>query len=55
METFTQIVKTVLIVDAVAVAVGGGIAVTKEITNKVKNKMNEKKLLQSRDHWASLK
>ena len=43
METFTQIVKTVLIVDAVAVAVGGGIAVTKEIANKVKNKMNERK------------
>lgn len=51
METFTQIVKTVLVVNAVAVAVGGGIAVTKEITNKVKNKMDErKKLLQSRDH-----
>lgn len=43
METFTQIVKTVLVVNAVAVAVGGGIAVTKEITNKVKNKMDERK------------
>lgn len=43
METFAQVVKTVLIINAVAVAVEGGIVITKEITKKVKNKMDERK------------
>ena len=43
METFTQVVKTFLIINVVAVAVEGGIVITKEIANKVKNKMDERK------------
>lgn len=43
MNAFTQVVKTTLILNAIAIAVGGGVAVTKEAVKFVKNKRDEKK------------
>ena len=43
MNAFTQVVKTTLILNAMAIAVGGGVAVTKEAVKFVKNKRDEKK------------
>ena len=42
MNTLIKVVETVLIVNAVAVAVNGGIVITKEIANRIKNKMDER-------------